>query len=283
MRHCLPPEMGHLVRIAFPSLLGEGLDKLLECLAVQLDVSPRLLRPLLCLAFDLRSGPARGDVGTVVEKVDELERVELIHLWPVAKREPHGTHDKDATPLPRAVQADWVPPKSHSYDWDPESTTLGACRPVPNPTALKGGGERRATFGKAVGSRPGRGVNLQGTLRQGTSSSRTARATSQSCTLTPGRRDLNGGDHRGKQIPQIPPQRPNRTNPARREASQLTIRPDATVERDGVLTLGVGRSFTPRSSIRRVRPDGTYRASGTKVAIAPASAIDWANAPEAKG
>jgi len=110
MRLCLPPQMRHLVRIAFPSLLGQGLDKLLECLAVQLDVGSRLLRPLLCLALDLRSRPARGDVGTVVENVDELERVELIHLWPVAKREPHDTHDKDATPLPRAVQADWAPP-----------------------------------------------------------------------------------------------------------------------------------------------------------------------------
>jgi len=92
--------------------------------------------------------------------------------------------------------------------------------------------------------------------------------------LAPVQRDLNGGDQRGKRIPQIAPQCPNRTNPTGRESSQLTIRPDATVERDGVLTLGVGRSFTPRSSIRRVRPDGTYRALGTKVATGPASAID---------
>ena len=98
--------MRHLGRIALPSLLGQDLDELLECLAVQLDVGSRLFRPLLGLVLNLRSGPARRDVVTVKENDDEFERGELIYLWPVAKREPHGTHDRDPRSLPRAVQAD---------------------------------------------------------------------------------------------------------------------------------------------------------------------------------
>ena len=97
--------MRHLVRIALPSLLGQGLDKLLDCLAIQLDVGPRLFRALLGLVRNLRSGPARGDVGAVEENVDEFECIELIHLWPVAEREPHRTHDVDTKPSSRVVQA----------------------------------------------------------------------------------------------------------------------------------------------------------------------------------
>ena len=103
-RPYLLPEMRHLARVAGPSPLGQDFDKLLERLAVQLDIGSRFVRPLPGLVLDLRGGAARRDVGTVEENANKFERVRLIYLWPITKREPHGPHDGTLASA-RAVRA----------------------------------------------------------------------------------------------------------------------------------------------------------------------------------
>jgi len=107
--------MRHLARVAGPPPLGQDLHELLECLAAQLDVGSRLVRPLPGLVLDLRGGAARRDVGTVEENANEFERVQLIYLWPITKREPHGTHDGTLASAHAPYGPDSIPSSSHSF------------------------------------------------------------------------------------------------------------------------------------------------------------------------
>jgi len=43
--------------------------------------------------LDLLRGPARSQVGALEQNLDELERVALIDLRPIAEREPHRSHE----------------------------------------------------------------------------------------------------------------------------------------------------------------------------------------------